>query len=113
VDLDLVDQHGRQARLERTPGRDPFAFRPDQGKRARLLRDGVDVLERPVGLAFGDEKAQAADDLPGPARLLDRLVEQADEAARALPGAPLDQRTRGLRIVDDRPERLIELMRQG
>ena len=111
MDLDLVDEHGRQSALEHAAGCDPFAAGPDQGERARLLDDRVNVLERPLGLALDDELAQATDDLPRPAGLLDGLFEQAREAARAF-GAPIDQPARGLGVVDDRRERLIELVRE-
>ena len=113
VDLDLVEEHRRQSVPEHASRRDAFAFPPDQGKRARLFHDAIDVLERPVGLAFGNELAQASDDLPRPARLLYGLVEQAREAANSLPLAPLGQTARGLRVVDDRGEGLVELMRKG
>src|SRR3712207_7541602 len=49
-------------------------YQSHQGQRRRLLHKPAQAFQPRIGLAAADEVAQAADDLPGPPRLLRREV---------------------------------------
>jgi hypothetical protein len=80
--------------------------------KASALDHLVDALELPLGLALLDELAHAVDDLAGAGCLRHRLVHGVVEALdgrRVLAG---EEAPAGLDVVDDRGQRLVELMRQ-
>jgi hypothetical protein len=111
LDLHPVDLDRRQAVGELEARPDTAPVDADQGELGCLPHQGIDRGRRLFGLALGDEAAQMLDDLPGAARLVGGLRHQlAGLAGRRR--LPLQEPPARLQIVDDRGQRLVQLMGQ-
>ena len=86
MDLHLVDDHAINRRLEAQAHANAEFFGADQRQRARFLDQFAQALDPLLGLAMRHEIAQAADDLAGAQRLLDRRVDCGADETQILLG---------------------------
>ncbi len=112
LDLHAISKNeiGAGVELEHDPN--PLLARSDQRQRAGLLDQLSDVLARLLGLAAHDKLAQMPDDLTCPQRLRGNLAQRLAQARRDRVWCVAQQSHTALRIVRDRRERLVQLMRE-
>ena len=86
LNLHLVGEHKLDRRIEGKAHAHAAVLGADQGKRARLLDELLDVLDPPLAFAARNEIPQPANDLARPQRLLGRLFHGVAQHRRTFVG---------------------------
>ena len=113
LDLDAVDEGVLSLRVEVEERPDAAFARPRQCQPARILDDRGKILDMFVDFAAGDEIAQAPNDLTRTERFLRRFADRFPDEGAARFVAPVKQFARGLHVIGDRGQRLVQFVRQG